>query len=111
MSMEPPDKKGGLSSRFPHYTERRGGPGDRGAWRRRVPDTGAPTDMFLRFFDRTHLRIGPSRAKNREGLDFEVRFAVDPPKLPQKGEKQFLRPTNFAQKNLFWPKIDLTGIV
>ena len=57
---------------------------------------GAPTDIFLRFFGRTDLRIGASRAKNCEELDFEVRLSVDPPKLDQKGVKRFSRPKNIA---------------
>ena len=51
------------------------------------PNPGAPTGIFLMFFGRTDLRISPSRAKKCEGLDFEVRLLVDPPKSAQKGEK------------------------
>ena len=47
---------------------------------------------FLGFFGRTDLRIGGSRAKKCEGLDFEVRSSVDPPKSAQKGEKRSSRP-------------------
>ena len=71
----------------------------------------APTDIFLRFFGRTDLRISASRAKNCQEFAVEVRFSVDPPKMGQKGVKQFPRPKNLAEKNFFRPKIDLTGIV
>ena len=74
-------------------------------------DFGALTDIFLRFFGRTDLRIVASRAKKCEGLDFEVHLSVDPPKLDQKGVKRFSRPKNLGDKKFFWPKIDLTGIV
>ena len=65
---------------------------------------------FLRFFGCTDLRIGASRAKKCEGLDFKVHSSVDPPKSAQKGEKQFSRTKIFA---LFFspPKIEMSGIV
>ena len=63
------------------------------------------------FFGRTHLRIGASRAKNCEGLDFEVRSSANPPKLAQKGEKQFLRPKIIVRKQFCSPKIEMLGIV
>ena len=64
-------------------------------------DFGAPTDIFLRFFGRTDLRIGAFRAKKCEGLDFEVSSCEDPPKSAQKGEKRCSRPKMFAQFFLF----------
>ena len=54
----------------------------------------APTDIFSTSFGRTDLRIGPSRPKNREGLDFEVHLSVDPPK-----------PHQFNQKLVFGSKL------
>ena len=81
---------------------------DRGGW---VRDPQAPTDMFLRFFGRTDLRISASRAKNCEEVDGEVRLPVQPPKLALKGETNVSRPKNFVEKKFFWPKNELTGIV
>ena len=65
----------------PLYAERIGAVTDRGAQRRRVADLRAPTDIFSTIFGRTELKIGPSRAKNCEEVDFEVRSPVEPPKL------------------------------
>ena len=59
----------------------------------------------------TELIIGPSGAKKCEAFDSEVRLLVQPPKLAQKGETTISRPNKFVQTNLFWPKIELTGIV
>ena len=68
-------------------------------------DFGSPKDIFLRFFGRTDLRIGASRAKKCKGLDFEVRSSVDPPKSAEKGAKND-RPFFFCS-----PKIEMSGIV
>ena len=63
-------------------------------------------------FGRTELRIGPSRAKNCEEVDFEVHFSLEASKPAQKGEKRFPRPKNLAEKKQNnWTKIELTGIV
>ena len=72
--------------------------GARWGWRRHVADPGAPTDIFSMFFGRTNLRIGASRGKNCEELDFEVRFSLEVPKPAQKGEKRFPIPKNLAEK-------------
>ena len=93
------------------YTEHKGVVGDRGGWRRCITDSRAPTDIFLRFFGRTDLRIGASRAKNCEEVDGEVRLPVQPPKLALKGETNVSRPKNFVEQKIFWPKIELMGIV
>ena len=77
------------------YAERIGGVGDWGG-RRRITDLRAPTDIFLSIFGRTELRIGPSRAKNCQEVDFEVRFSLEASKPAQKGEKRFPRPKNLA---------------
>ncbi len=58
----------------------------------------APTEIFLRLFGRTDLRIGACKAKNCEELDFEVRLSIDPPKLGQKGVKRFPRPKNLDEQ-------------
>ena len=92
------------------YAERIGGVGDRWGGRRRITDLRAPTDIFLSIFGRTELRIGPSRAKNCQEVDFEVRFSLEASKPAQKGEKRFPRPKNLADF-FFSPKIELTGIV
>ena len=42
------------------------------------------------------LKIGASKAKNCEELDFEVCLSVYPAKLDQKGGKRFSRPKIFA---------------
>jgi len=65
------------------------------------PNPGAPTGIFLTFFGRTDLRISPSRAKNCEEVDGEVRLPVQPPKLALKGETNASRPKNFVE-NLFF---------
>ena len=39
------------------------------------------TDIFSSMFGRTDPRIGASKAKNCEEVDFEVRSSVEPPKL------------------------------
>ena len=67
--------------------------------------------MFLTIFSRTELKIGPSKAKNHEDLDFEVQLPVQLPKLALKGETNVSRPKNFVEKKFFSPKIELTGIV
>ena len=67
--------------------------------------------MFLTIFGRTELKIGPSKAKNHEDLDFEAQLPVQPPKLALKGETNVSRPKNFVEKNCFLLKIELTGIV
>ena len=59
------------------YAERIGGVGDRWGGRRRITDLRAPTDIFLPIFGRTELRIGPSRAKDCQEVDFEVRFSLE----------------------------------
>ena len=79
--------------------------------RRRVADPEVQTDIFLTIFGRTELIIGASRAKNCEEVDGEVRFSIDPPKPAQKGVKRLPRPKNVTEKKIFWPKIELTGIV
>ena len=50
----------------------------------------------MSIFGRTELRIGPSRAKNCQEVDFEVRFSLEASKPAQKGEKRFPRPKNLA---------------
>ena len=64
--------------------------------RRRVAERQAQTDMCLTIFSRTELKIGPSKAKNHEDFDFEVRLPVQPPKLALKGETNVSRPKNFV---------------
>ena len=71
----------------------------------------AATDIFSSIFGRTDLRIGASKAKNCEELDFEVRLPVRPPKLIHKGKKYCPTPKFFVNFFFFRPKIDLTGIV
>ena len=83
-----------------------GGVTDRGGQRRRVADLRAPMDTFLTIFGRGELTIGPSRAKNCEEVDFEVRFWLDPPKPAQKGVKRFPRPKNLD--NIFFVRRKLS---
>ena len=47
----------------------------------------AETDIFSSIFGRTDLKIGASKAKNCEEVDFEVQIPVDLPKTAQKSEK------------------------
>ena len=85
--------------------------GDRGGGCRRITGPKAQTDIFSMIFGRTELRIGPSRAKNCQEVDFEVRFSLEASKPAQKGEKRFPRPKNLADFFFVSPKIELTGIV
>ena len=87
-----------IPSRDKSYLDRRRGPGDRGVWRPRVPDPEAPTDILLRFFGRTDLRI-------------DARLLVQPPQLAQKGETQVPRSKIFVETNFLGRKVELTGIL
>ena len=64
------------------------------------------TDIFLTIFGRTDLKIGSSRAKNCEELDFEVRLSVDPSKLDQKEGKRCSRPKKIAPINFLGRKLN-----
>ena len=56
--------------------------------------------FFIMFFGRTDLRIGASKAKFDAESDFEVRFAVAPPKPGKNYEKIIFRSEKFAEKKL-----------
>ena len=63
-------------------------------------------DIFSSMFGRTDPRIGASKAKNREEVDFELPKPPNPPKLAKKHD---IRDQKFS---FFFPlKIELTGIV
>ena len=68
------------------YAARIGGSQTRGQ-RRGIADLRAPTDAFSTIFGRRELRIGPSRTKNCEEVDFEVRKPPNPPNLAVKRKK------------------------
>ena len=67
--------------------------------------------MFSSIVGRTDPRIGASKAKNCEEVDFEVRKPLDLPKLTKKRKKLYPRPKNVADFFFVPPKIELTGIV
>ena len=68
-------------------------------------------DRFLTILGRADLIIGASKAKNCGEVDGEVRLPVEAPKLAQKDEKRCPTRKKIVEKNLFSPKIELTGIV
>ena len=55
------------------------------------------TDMLSSIFGRTDPRIGASKAKNREEVDFELPKPPNPPKLAKKHKKRHPRPKHFRQ--------------
>ena len=57
--------------------------------------------FFITFFGRTDLRTGASKAKFDSESDFEVCFAVDPPKPGKNYEKLIFRSEKFAEKKTF----------
>ena len=59
------------------------------------------TDMLSSIFGRTDPRIGASKAKNREEVDFELPKPPNPPKLAKKRKKRDPRPNIFAQQFFF----------
>ena len=54
------------------------------------------TDIFLLIFGRTDPRIGASKAKNSEDVDFEVPRPPNLPKLAKKCKKLYPKPKNVA---------------
>ena len=77
------------------------GGGRQGGWVSMHNRSRAPTDIFLTKFGRTELIIGPSRAKNCQEDDLEVRFSLEAPKPCQKGEKRPPRPKKSRRKKFF----------
>ena len=69
----------------------------------------AETDIFSSIFGRTDLKIGASKAKNCEEVDFEVQIPVDLPKPAQKGEKGCSAPKNFVEKIFCGRKLNCRG--
>ena len=69
------------------------------------------TDIFSSMFGRTDPRIGASKAKNCEEVDFEVRKPPNPPKLAKERKNWRPRPKTFVDEKFCSPKIELTGIV
>ena len=58
-------------------------------------------DLFFMIFNRTHVRIGVSRAKNCKESDCDVHFCVAPPKPAKKiGKQHFLTEKNRENKIL-----------
>ena len=60
-------------------------------------------------FGRTDPRIGASKAKKCEEVDFEVRKPPNPPKLAKERNKWRPRPTNFVDENFFRQKLNWRG--
>ena len=62
--------------------------------------------MLSSIFGRTDPRIGASKAKNCEEVDFEARKPPNPPKLAKECKKRRPRPKNFVDENLFRQKLN-----